>query len=100
MSHEPTDEELIAALGVYFVPGGRIFDVLTAANAIRDARWQEQINAQAKRIAELELEIARLREALNWYDNPNVYRPNPHGPAFDRRDLSFVARAALQDTQP
>lgn len=26
-----------------------------------------------------------------------VYKPHPHGPAFDDRDLSFVARAALAE---
>lgn len=36
-----------------------------------------------------------LLEALRFYANPEVYRPHPHGPAFDRRDLSFVASAAI-----
>lgn len=40
-------------------------------------------------------EAARLREALTFYANPQVYAPHPHGPAFDRRDLSWHARAAL-----
>ena len=50
----------------------------------RDAR----IAAQAK-------EIERLREALTFYANPEIYQPHPHGPAFDNRDLSYAARSAL-----
>ena len=41
-------------------------------------------------------EVARLREALRFYADPAVYKAHPHGPAFDGRDLSFVARAALE----
>ena len=33
--------------------------------------------------------------ALRWYADPEVYKPNSHGIAFDRRDLSYVARAAI-----
>jgi hypothetical protein len=42
-------------------------------------------------------EIERQRAALRFYINPEVYRAHPHGPAFDSRDLSFVARAALAE---
>jgi len=48
------------------------------------------------RIAALEAENARLREALEWYANPSIYKPHPHGLHFDDRDLSFKARAALE----
>jgi hypothetical protein len=40
-------------------------------------------------------EVERLRQALEWYANPEIYQPHPHGIAFDRRDLSFKARCAL-----
>lgn len=40
-------------------------------------------------------EVERLRKALSYYANPEIYKPHPHGPAFDRRDLSGVAIAAL-----
>lgn len=40
-------------------------------------------------------ENARLREALKFYADPEIYKPHPHGPAFDRRDLSWHAKAAL-----
>ena len=40
-------------------------------------------------------EIERLRKALEFYANPEIYKPHPHGPAFDRRDLSFHALSAL-----
>lgn len=39
--------------------------------------------------------IERYRTALEWYAKPEIYRPHPHGPAFDRRDLSWHAKAAL-----
>lgn len=41
-------------------------------------------------------EIERLRKALEFYENPDIYKPHPNGPAFDRRDLSFHARATLR----
>jgi hypothetical protein len=34
-------------------------------------------------------------DALEFYANPGIYKPHPHGLAFDRRDLSFCARSAL-----
>lgn len=37
-------------------------------------------------------------EALAFYANPEIYKPHPHGPAFDDRDLSFVAARALSPT--
>jgi len=40
----------------------------------------------------------RMREALKWYANPEVYKPHPNGLAFDRRDLSYHARAADEET--
>lgn len=40
--------------------------------------------------------VKELEGALSFYASPEVYRPHPHGPAFDRRDLSDVAVAALQ----
>lgn len=51
--------------------------------------------AQIARLAALEAENARLREALTWYANPEIYKPHPHGIAFDARDLSFRAKAEL-----
>ena len=45
-------------------------------------------------------EIKRLRAALQFYANPEVYKPHPHGIAFDCRDLSYVAIAALGEPTP
>lgn len=39
--------------------------------------------------------LDRLIEALEFYADPKIYEPHPHGPAFDRRDLSFYAKNAL-----
>jgi len=50
-------------------------------------------------IRALVAENERLREALEFYANPEIYKPDPHGPAFDRRDVSFHARAALGETK-
>ena len=36
-----------------------------------------------------------LREALAQYANPDLYRSHPHGLAFDSRDKSYIAFAAL-----
>jgi len=43
--------------------------------------------------------VAELRTALEFYANPEIYKPHPHGPAFDRRDVSYRARAALASTE-
>lgn len=42
--------------------------------------------------------IEALEAALKFYANPEIYKPHPHGPAFERRDLSFTARAALNQS--
>lgn len=45
------------------------------------------------------LEIVRLRKGLEFYANPEVYKARPHGPAFDDRDLSFSAKATLENAR-
>lgn len=62
---------------------------VTAAEGCAYNRWMRDQRDAAR------AEAARLREALTFYANPQVYAPHPHGPAFDRRDLSWHARAAL-----
>jgi len=43
----------------------------------------------------------RLREALEFYANPEVYKRSVHGPGFDRfGDLYHHARAALSEPKP
>ena len=43
----------------------------------------------------------RLREALEFYANPEVYKRSVHGPGFDRfGDLYHHARAALSEVAP
>jgi hypothetical protein len=44
---------------------------------------------------DLAARVAELEAVLEFYANPEIYRPHPHGPTFDRRDLSYSARAAL-----
>lgn len=60
-------------------------------DAMNDAA--DLLQDSARRDAE---EIERLRAALQWYANPEIYKPHPHGPAFDRRDLSYHAAATLR----
>lgn len=58
---------------------------------------QMTIDALTAENIRLRAEVERLREALEFYRNSEVYKPHQHGPAFDRRDLSFRARAALSE---
>jgi hypothetical protein len=58
----------------------------------------------SERIAALEAENARLRgliakaaAAVEFYANPEIYRPHPHGPASNRNDLSSTAAALLPE---
>lgn len=52
--------------------------------------WNTRANASSQ------AEIERLRTALAFYADPEIYKPHPDGPAFDRRDVSYVARSALE----
>lgn len=61
----------------------------TIAAQVTAARSQDRLRHEVER------ERDRLRKALEFYANPEIYEPHPHGPAFDRRDVSFAARAAL-----
>ncbi|NTG86149.1 hypothetical protein G6L15_08320 [Agrobacterium rhizogenes] len=39
--------------------------------------------------------LEEARGVLEWYASPEIYQPHPHGPAFDRRDLSALAKSFL-----
>lgn len=52
--------------------------------------------AVAEHIKDVENQLEIASRALEWYANPEIYKPHPHGPAFDNRDVSYVARAALE----
>lgn len=39
--------------------------------------------------------FSELVSVLEWYANPEIYKPHPHGLAFDDRDLSFRAKSIL-----
>ena len=61
------------------------------------------VNARIADLSEIETQLdaanARIRaleEALTWYADPERYKPHPHGSAFDRRDISYVAKSALE----
>lgn len=82
--------------------GRTIYDMVK--NAVEWERETAAVNEQMvgllqDRSAENEkqkAEIARLRAALEFYANPEIYKPHPHGPAFERRDLSYHAKAAME----
>lgn len=55
-----------------------------------------QLEAMKREMAEKDAEIARLRDALQFYATPSIYLPHPLGPAFDRRtSLYHSAKDAL-----
>ena len=57
---------------------------------------QSQTHPAATMLRALLAERDALRESLKFYANPEIYKPHPHGPHFDRRDLSYHAIAALE----
>lgn len=62
------------------------------------AAWEALAAIKAKAEA-AETKLAAALEALEFYASPEVYKAHPHGPAFDRRDLSHAARALLAGQQ-
>ena len=66
-------------------------DRLTASLAA-EVTESEALRAQ---LTEARAGEDELREALAQYANPDLYRSHPHGLAFDRRDKSYIAIAAL-----
>jgi len=71
--------------------GGNVewwLDYIRAEIGRANDHWRDEMAAAIAR-------DAGLRTALSFYANPEVYRPHPHGLAFDRRDISYVAIAAL-----
>jgi len=61
--------------------------------------WRTQAEQFGNELDTAEARIAVLERALEFYANPEIYKPHPHGPAFDRRDESYIARTALAAEQ-
>ena len=61
------------------------------------AAWNQR--ASDDELTRLRAENAKMRKRLEWYANPEIYKPHPHGPAFDHRDLSFSARATRAEIE-
>jgi len=59
-----------------------------------EPKYLDALFARIKQDAET---IKRMDDALAFYANPEIYKPHPHGPAFDRRDLSYAAKAARKE---
>lgn len=68
------------------------------ANDIAERHLEDVLNCNEliKQIAALEVRNKQMEEALRFYADPERYKPHPHGPAFERRDTSYVAREALE----
>ena len=62
-----------------------------------EARRAEANNQWRLDYNELATKLAKAKEALEFYADPAIYKPHPHGLAFERRDLSFHARATLKE---
>lgn len=58
---------------------------------IRGGKTNEEVRANGQLVAA----APEMLAALQLYANPEIYKPHPHGPAFDRRDLSDVAKAVI-----
>lgn len=98
----PASDELVASIAAD-VEHGRIDDWMP--EFVREvipallARL-EAAEAERERLAAVVAEMRKvyvLIAALEFYANPAVYAPHPHGPAFDRRDISFKAKNALAE---
>ncbi|MGB5948651.1 MAG: hypothetical protein WBG82_04965 [Parvibaculum sp.] len=84
--------------------GYELREVVTRENAeavrakfVRDAgKHFAKTCMMAEEIEALETQLATARKALEWYANPEIYKQHPHGSAFDNRDVSYVARTALE----
>jgi len=71
-------------------------DYIRAEIGRANDHWRDHCDTQTDAVSLVQFaEIERLREALAFYANPEVYKPHPHGIGFDRRDISYVAVAAL-----
>jgi len=65
-----------------------------------NADMNEALEAAGKLDRLRVLEINRLKAALQFYANPEIYKPHPHGLTFDSRDMSFHAKATLAQRGP
>lgn len=70
--------------------GGDTSDYLKEARDALEAH--DALVADRDRLAQ-QLEMAT--DGLEFYAIADVYKPHPHGPAFDNRDLSYHARIIL-----
>jgi len=91
------------ASGVVVAPGDAVIDCEQTICTICDCSDYDEVSGadaiilddRAEANARLIAAAPDLVEALEFYANPNVYEPHAHGLAFERRDLSYVARTAL-----
>jgi hypothetical protein len=90
-------DKLRSALRAAVLPSPRSCGAMEAAVIEKIARdYSVSFAASLRSAAQANpCECGDLRKALEWYANPEIYKPHPHGPAFDRRDLSYHAIAAL-----
>ncbi|KEA07173.1 hypothetical protein [Rhizobium rhizogenes] len=67
---------------------------LSTAYSVK-ADCNDEANFQRRKRIEAEVLLEEARGVLEWYASPEIYKPHPHGLAFDRRDLSSSAKSFL-----
>jgi hypothetical protein len=68
---------------------GAALDYIAACSSVVDLDQKSIVEVK-------DAEIERLRGVLEFYADPNIYKPHPHGIFFDRRnELYLSARDAL-----
>lgn len=91
----PPEEQIADAVLDWLVKRGALdagaeYHAADVISALNDLIGLEDVNlTQASN--------EKLKSALRFYANPAVYAPHPHGPAFDRRDISYRAKNVLAE---
>jgi hypothetical protein len=81
----------VAGKGDKSVDGSDPFPVYTSPAPHREGLLEDE----RRRRIEAEVLLDEAKGILEWYASPEIYQPHPHGPAFDRRDLSACAKSFL-----
>ena len=90
---------IVKAVNAYEPLKARLAEVERERNELRNQIEAEAEYSYGLRTGKeaVEARVAVLEMALEFYANPEIYKPHPHGAAFDRRDKSYIARAALAE---
>ena len=94
MSHTQTDTEAADRIEAQEREIANLRQIERNVQAVREHE-HKRAEAAIAQLTEARAGEDELREALAQYANPDLYRAHPHGLAFDRRDKSYIAIAAL-----